>query len=111
MKTHTGFLVVLGTSKTLSLARREEHRLREFKKGAEEDIWSCGSLRRNSIQTSFGEKQLEGDYFEDLGVNGRVIRYRPCTCNITLWRVRVTVVAVEKQQSVIPQTTRISGEN
>jgi hypothetical protein len=43
---------------------------------------------------------MEGDHFEDLEVNGRVIRDRTCTCNVTLWRVRVTDVAVEEQQCI-----------
>jgi hypothetical protein len=104
VETHTDFLVVLGNSKTLSLARREEHRLREFMKGAEEGIWACDSMRRSTIHTFVGGKPLEGDYFEDLEVNGRLIRDRTCMCNVTLCRVRITVVAVEKQQCIISQT-------
>ena len=50
------FLVVLGASKTLSVARREEHTLQGFKKRAEEGIWACGSVRR-SIQTFVGRNR------------------------------------------------------
>jgi len=44
---------------------------------------------------------MEGDHFEDLEVNGSVMRDRTHTCNLVLWRVRVTVVAMEKQQCII----------
>ena len=47
------------------------------------------------------EKPIEGDHFEDLELNGMVIRERSYTCNVALWRVRVTIVAVEKQQCII----------
>jgi hypothetical protein len=91
----------LGASQTLSLARREEYRLQEFKKGAEEGIRACGSVRRRRIQTLAGGKPMEGDHFEELEVSGRITRDRTYTCNVIMWRVRVTVVAVEKQQCII----------
>jgi hypothetical protein len=39
------------------------------------------------IYTEYGPSQLQ--------------QYRKCTCNVTMWRIRVTIVSVETQQCIL----------
>ena len=47
------------------------------------------------------ENLKERDHLEELGVDARILQDRQCTFNVTLWRVRVTIVTVETQQYLL----------